>query len=163
MTFYNHRSTLFLKRTITKALWKKLILELRVHGAGKTESGAFLLGVDDSNEITAFVSYDDLDPGCYDSKIIRFSSAGFRALAAHCAQHGLIVLADVHTHPYGNTSQSGLDKTHPMIVERGHLAMIVPHYAAKNTLSVAGVGFYEYLGDFAWRTFTNSNEAIKLI
>jgi proteasome lid subunit RPN8/RPN11 len=39
------------------------------------------------------------------------------------------VLADVHTHPGLDSSQSETDRTHPMISESGHVALIVPSYA----------------------------------
>jgi proteasome lid subunit RPN8/RPN11 len=163
MKLFTRLNTVKAKRLIRKPLWKSLILELRTRGGGENESGAFLLGLPGSKEITEYLCYDDLDPGCYASKIIRFGPAGFRSLWAYCSEHGLTVLADVHTHPYGNTSQSFLDQRHPMIVERGHLALIVPHYAQKNTRSLSGVGFFEYLGDSQWKIFDNQQEAIILI
>ncbi len=94
-----------------------------------------------------------------------YGSAGIAIapLWDHCRLHDLTVLADVHTHPYRSTMQSGLDREHPMIVERGHLAIIIPFYAQKNVRSFNGVGFYEYQGDLQWKTFINPKEAITFL
>ena len=46
-----------------------------------------------------------------------------------CKARGLTVVADVHTHPSG-AEQSGSDRAHPIIARAGHLALIVPNFAA---------------------------------
>jgi proteasome lid subunit RPN8/RPN11 len=163
MKFFTRTNIPASKRLITKSLWKSLILELRARGNKRNESGAFLLGPPEQNEITGFICYDELDPHCYETKIIRFSGNSYRPLWEYCRQHNLTVLADVHTHPFKGTIQSGLDREHPMIVERGHLALIVPYFAQRNIRSFNGIGFYEYLGDFQWKTFSNTKEALAFL
>lgn len=61
-----------------------------------------------------------------------------------------MVLADVHTHGDEWTGQSEADRTHPMVGQKGHVGLIVPHYATKNLLGLEGVGIHEYTGDHKW-------------
>jgi len=134
-------------------LWAKVIFQLKRRGRGKRESGAFLLGPQDSAAgiATSFICYDDLDPGAYLSGAISFHAAGNAALWQHCREKNLQVLADVHTHPGYYISQSSIDQRNPMIPVKGHTAMIVPNFARTGWWSLSAVGVYEYLGDFKWR------------
>lgn len=150
------------KLKIPLTLWKKLIRELKKRGRGKRETGAFLLGSKDSNSITEFICYDDLDPHAFDSGIIVFNGDGFIPLWKHCKENGLKVLADIHTHPSRWTGQSGTDKKHPMIAQSGHLALIVPNYATRWRQRLNGIGAHEFLGNREWKTW-NSKEIIQLI
>jgi proteasome lid subunit RPN8/RPN11 len=133
-------------------LWMRLIHELRARGFGQRESGAFLLRKQGSQRITKFICYDDMDPTALDSGIIIFHGAGFVPLWKICRREGMSVAADVHTHSDDWTGQSDADRTHPMIGKPGHVAMIVPHYAQGNLLSLSGVGIYEYAGSHRWHT-----------
>ena len=65
-----------------------------------------------------------------------------------CRTRGLQVVADVHTHPAGY-GQSSVDRSHPMIPERGHLALIIPSFAAREYLP-GRIGIYEFLGQGRW-------------
>lgn len=149
------------KLSIPLPLWKKLIRELKKRGKGKRETGAFLLGPKESNAITEFICYDDLDPHAFDSGIIVFNGDGFIPLWKHCNKNGLKVLADVHTHPSRWTEQSGSDKKHPMIAQAGHIALIVPNYATGWRQRLNGVGVHEFLGNRQWKTW-NNKEIIEL-
>ena len=134
-------------------LWVRLLRELRRRGAGRRESGAFLLGQrrGASGRITAFACYDDLDPDAYQSGAITFHADGYAALWEHCRKKDLQIIGDVHTHPRGCVSQSGTDQGHPMIPVVGHTAIIVPNFARTPWWSLKAVGMYEYLGTFEWR------------
>ena len=109
-------------------LWRRLLAALRERGLhGRRESGAFLLGRrrDGRARITEFVLYDDLDPHCLDTGIVRFDGSYFGDLWRICKERDLKVVADVHTHPTGS-QQSDSDRDHPMITSAGHIA---PHCA----------------------------------
>lgn len=133
-------------------LWRRLCGALRQRGRARTrESGAFLLGrldPDGRRRITDFVLYDDLDPRCLDSGIVRFDGRHFGALWAHCRALGLAVVADVHVHP-GAADQSDSDQAHPMISQRGHVALILPNFAAL-PMRREQVGIYKYQGAKRW-------------
>jgi len=58
------------------------------------------------------------------------------------------VVGDVHTHP-GAPIQSGLDRDHPMIAQRGHIALIVPFFA-QGDFSPQALGIYEYASERRW-------------
>jgi proteasome lid subunit RPN8/RPN11 len=131
-------------------LWMRLIRQLRKRGYGRRESGAFLLCKQGSRRITKFICYDDLDPTAMDTGIIVFHGAGFVPLWEYCRHAQMVVVADVHTHGDEWTGQSDADRTHPMIGKMGHVGLIVPHYAQRNLLSLAGVGIYEYAGNHQW-------------
>lgn len=131
-------------------LWMRLIRQLRYRGYGQRESGTFLLSKQGSRRITKFICYDDLDPTALDSGIIVFHGAGFVPLWEYCRREQMSVVADAHTHSDEWTGQSDADRTHPMIGKKGHVALIVPHYAQRNLFSLAGVGIYEYAGNHQW-------------
>ena len=147
---------------IEKNLWHNLLVELGVRGNGERESGAFLLTGDEVN-ITHFIPFDDLDPNCLDTSIIRFSSNGFVRLWNVCAEKSLKVIADIHTHPTAWVGMSELDKEHPMIHIKGHIAMIVPYYATRNYATLKKIGVYRYLGKKDWAVCNPKSEFIKII
>ena len=132
-------------------LWRRLLAGLRERGCtGRRESGAFLLGcrANGRTRIVDFVLYDDLDPRSLDTGIIRFDGRHFGTLWDLCKQHGLTVVADVHTHPDGS-GQSTSDQAHPMITRAGHLALIIPRFASPPVRRVE-IGMYRYLGARRW-------------
>jgi len=134
-------------------LWRRLLASLRERGLnGRRESGAFLLGSrsDGRARVKNFVLYDDLDPHCLDSGIVRFDGRYFGELWQICKERGLKVVADIHTHP-GGSVQSDSDRDHPMISSAGHLALIVPRFAAPPVRRTE-VGIYRYLGAKQWDT-----------
>jgi proteasome lid subunit RPN8/RPN11 len=136
---------------IQLSLWQTLLAELRRRGDGERESGGFFLAVAGTREIQKFICYDDLDPLALETGIITFHAAGFVKLWNHCQCNGLSVVADVHTHPTGWTGQSESDRTHPMVALKGHIALILPDYAAPNDLPLNGASIYEYRGSHKWK------------
>jgi proteasome lid subunit RPN8/RPN11 len=143
-----------------EALWDELLRELAIRGGGVRESGAFLLGptpVDGSpRRAVAAVYYDDLDPASLTGGI-SFSGSAYGRLWDACDERGLAVVADVHTHPGPSVGQSSTDRAHPMLAQRGHVALIVPHFA-QEPVRPEQVGVHEYLGDGEWRS-THGREA----
>lgn len=132
-------------------LWRRLLAALRERGLhGRRESGAFLLGRRRGGRarIVDFILYDDLDPRSLVTGIVRFDGRYFDGLWEACESRGLSVVADVHTHP-GSSDQSESDRAHPMISRAGHLALIVPDFAAK-TVRRSALGVYRYEGSKRW-------------
>jgi hypothetical protein len=115
---------------IPRGQWLDLMSELRRRGAGRTESGAFLLGRREGARsfFQAAVFYDDLDPSAYSSGVCILYADAFERLWGLCRTHGLQVLADVHTH-LGDSAQSEADRRNPMVARPGHLALIVERFA----------------------------------
>ncbi len=137
-------------------VWRRLTKGLRARGNNKSrESGAFLLGHKDGaqSRIVDFILYDDLDPHCLDTGIVRFNGRYFSELWAVCKQRNLSVVADVHVHP-GGEQQSQSDRAYPMISRSGHLAMILPKFAEATPRSK--IGIYRYLGNKEWETLPPS-------
>lgn len=142
------------------ALWCHLLAALRRRGNGATrESGAFLLGERRNGRarISAFALYDDLDPGSLDTGIVRFDGRYYDALWQLCRERGMAVVADVHTHP-ADSYQSGSDRDNPMISRAGHVALIIPNFAAPQVRR-SRIGIYEYQGGKAWRAITPGERA----
>lgn len=137
---------------ISRMTWLRLVWQLRSRGGGRRESGAFLLGPLTGGSVSSFVCYDDLDPRSLDTGIIRFDGRGYVPLWKRCGELNLKVVADVHTHPNSWTDQSRADRTHPMVAQAGHLALILPHYSQCSWFCPKGVGFFRYLGDGDWET-----------
>ncbi len=135
----------------SRFFWHRLLKSLRQRGRyGKHESGAFLLGHrrDGRARITQFVLYDDLDPKCLETGIVQFDGRYFGELWDLCQRRGLSVVADVHTHP-GSSHQSDSDRAHPMISRSGHIALIIPRFAAAPVIRDQ-VGVYRYQGSKCW-------------
>lgn len=145
-------------------LWARMIFQLRRRGAGKGESGAFLLGKEGgaAGRVTKFICYDDLDPQAFRSGAITFHAGGYAALWERCRREKLEVLADVHTHPGESVQQSGIDRAHPMLPIVGHIATILPNYAYTPWWSLETLGVYEYLGDFQWRTYAGPQKGQRI-
>ncbi len=153
-----------MKRTcvnIPSLLWMRLLRQLRKRGGYYRESGAFLLGKTGSRRVCKFLCYDELDERALDSGIVMVHAIGFVRLWDICQQENLRVLADVHTHPTGWNEQSESDRTHPMVAQPGHIAMILPNYAKPNRKRLAGAAVYEYLGDHNWKSWPTKSAPIK--
>lgn len=131
-------------------VWRAGVAELRRRSGGQRESGAFLLGCKGKvRRIEEFVFYDDLDPNSLRRDVVKIDGRRLGDLWAHCRETGRRVVADVHVHP-GNCRQSDSDRANPIIAEVGHIAIIVPHFAAQATRPPS-IGVYEYLGLRNWR------------
>lgn len=131
--------------------WAELLAELRRRGRGNRESGAFLLagaGARATRTVTRVVYFDDVDPTCLTGGIT-IQSSGFTALWKICSEHGLRVVADVHTHPSEFINQSDIDRANPMIATRGHVAIIVPRFAS-HSVGAADCGVHVYRGAYEW-------------
>lgn len=132
--------------------WRGISKELKRRGAGRRESGAFLLGRSDRGQrrVTDVQYYDDLDPNALDTGIVTLHGSGLARLFAYCRERNLKIHADIHTHPGPDVRQSDIDMKHPMVAMKGHTAMIAPHLGDTSPWSLKRVGVYEYLGDYAW-------------
>ncbi len=135
-------------------LWKMGLQELKRRGQGRGESGAFLLGYEEHGRrhIRQFVFYDDLDAHCLDRGFIDFDGSYYGKLWGLCRASGLIVVADIHTHP-GVARQSLTDEENPMIAQKGHIGILVPNYALR-VYKARDLGVYEYEGNHRWKEFT---------
>lgn len=131
-------------------LWATIVAELHRRGEDRHEAGVFLLGRDRGGrrDVVRTVYYDDLEPEAYDSGVCILHAPAFARLWALCRETGLTVVADVHTHP-GAAFQSHSDRTNPMVARKGHVAIILPDYAAA-PIRLAEIGIFEYRGDHHW-------------
>ncbi len=141
-----------------RRLWRTILRELRDRGNGRRESGGFLLGrvEGDRRFVRDFIPYDVIDPNALQG-IIVFDASKMDAVWSYCERTGLEVVADVHTHPSGY-GQSGVDQDHPMIPQKGHLAMIIPDFA-KRDFRPGEIGLYEYRGRDGWVDHSKSGPA----
>ena len=130
----------------TPAMWAQLLTELRRRGAGRRESGAFLLAprAADGRTITALAYYDDLEPTALNGGVALTANA-YTRLWARCASDDVRVVGDVHTHPGRGVCQSDIDEANPMVSRRGHVALIVPAFA-QGAVSPNAVGVHRYRG-----------------
>jgi proteasome lid subunit RPN8/RPN11 len=147
---------------IPTLLWRRLLTQLRQRGAGTHESGAFLLGTPGTGRVSSFICYDDLDETALETGIITFHAVGFVRLWNICKQENLRVLADVHTHPSSWTGQSESDRTHPMVAQPGHVALILPNFAKRTSRTLGGASVYEYLGNHEWKTWPPKSGRVEI-
>ena len=135
---------------ISRWRWRRLMLELSSRGRGKRESGAFLLARTDtsSRRVARAVFFDDLDADALNGAV-SIRGEAFARLWQICERHRMRVIADVHTHPGSGVAQSSIDTSNPMVARRGHVAIIVPHFARRST-HPRNIGFHVYQGDQTW-------------
>jgi proteasome lid subunit RPN8/RPN11 len=132
------------------ALWNRAMAELHRRGRRRHESGAFLLGRERNGrrEAIDIVFYDELDAAAYASGVCILKADAFSKLWAICRDRRLTVVADIHTHP-GAAVQSEADRKNPMVARAGHIAIIVPDFAAA-PVPYERLGIYEYQGEHRW-------------
>lgn len=131
-------------------VWASLMLDLQRRGKGHRESGAFLLGQAGPSVKTVidWLAYDELDRGSLNYDYVRLSTEAFSRLWSICADRGMEVVGDVHTHPLG-PAQSLSDRANPMVSISGHMALIVPRFAMGNVMP-SDVSVNVYLGSHKW-------------
>lgn len=141
--------------------WEAMIAELGRRGRGDRESGAFLLADRDGHPrtVTRVVYLDDLDPNCLTGGI-EFDGLAYSKLWDLCDAEQRRVVGDVHTHPGRGVRQSHIDAANPMIARRGHVAVIVPNYAA-TSVRADEVGLHRYDGD-GWQSWFDRDAAQRL-
>src|SRR5713226_6078851 len=161
MTIWASRRDKALLR-FTRRTWSQLMLELRRRGQGHKESGAFLLGrpLDPHRRVRKSVYLDDLDPECLQGGI-KFNGLAYSALWNVCEKCGLTVVGDIHTHPGAFVMQSAIDADNPMIAQRGHVALIVPHLATR-TVRALDVGVHLYDGSDGWTSWIGNEAADRI-
>jgi proteasome lid subunit RPN8/RPN11 len=132
------------------AVWEAGVAELRRRADGRRESGAFLLGsTEKARRVEEFVFYDDIDPDALKTGIVEIDGRRLGNLWTHCRKAGRKVVADIHVHP-GGFQQSASDQANPIMAEVGHIAIILPHFAAR-AIRPRGIGVHVYLGSRRWR------------
>ena len=142
--------------------WRRLVKELGRRGEGRREAGAFLMAPrDDKSRVTRIEYFDDLDPNCLKGHI-HFDGRAFSKLWDICEQEGLVVAADVHTHPGRSVHQSAIDVENPMVARDGHIALIVPHLATR-AVRPQQVGVHLYAGDDGWTSWFEKEAAARLL
>jgi len=149
---------------VNSTLWQRGVSELRKRSAGVRESGAFLLGRNDGGRriVEEFLYYDDIDPGCLDDGYINFDGRKLGLVWKRCRETGCALVADVHTHPRGY-GQSGIDKENPMHPQKGHIGLIIPFYAQRES-TPGRIGIYEYFGAFDWKDHSRQGRTfMKLV
>lgn len=158
------RSKNGLRLRISRRTWRRMIRELQLRGGGVRESGAFLLasslvrsGSKSAPTVQRVVYYDDLDSACLTGGI-SLAGHGYDILWRICAESRLSVVADVHTHPSHWVDQSEMDAGNPMIAMAGHIALIIPRFAAP-PLAVKEVGVHLYEGGHRWQRLKQTSRS----
>jgi proteasome lid subunit RPN8/RPN11 len=147
---------------ISRRRWRRLIEELARRGRGERESGAFLLARVDRapRRVAEAVYFDDIDAKALNGAV-SIRGEAFNRLWAICEERGMRVIADIHTHPGAGVAQSGIDAANPMIARRGHIGIIVPHFARGSTHPRA-LGVHVYRGDRTWDSAFGDGAAARL-
>lgn len=140
----------------SSSLWAAGTAELHRRTGRVREAGAFLIGRagPGGSRIEEFLFYDDVDPTCFRRGIVEFDGCKLGQVWEHCRATGAKVVADVHVHP-GGYGQSESDRHNPIIPAVGHIALILPNFAAGRPVP-GRIGMYEYAGSRQW--FDHSQE-----
>jgi proteasome lid subunit RPN8/RPN11 len=139
-----------------RSLFQALIIDLAKSGRGIKESGAFLLGKQESARrvVTSYLMYDKVAPESSRSHAyVAFTAEEMARAWEHCYATGLQVVADVHTHPFG-PAQSISDRAHPIVSVAGHVALIVPNFA-QGSPQPRQLGVHLFGGAGRWQSMFN--------
>lgn len=160
MTIWGFRGRRALLRMRSGA-WMAMIEELGQRGHGGRESGAFLLTdrAGDRRTVTRVVYLDDLDPACLTGGI-EFHGLAYSKLWDICDADQRVVIGDAHTHPGCSVLQSNIDAQNPMVAQKGHVALIIPDFAAR-PVQPHEVGVHQYDGG-GWQSWTGREAARRL-
>ena len=150
---------------VPRTLFDALIVDLAKSGRGVKESGAFLLGGQDSSRrfVTSYLMYDKVAPQSSSRHAyVAFTAEEMARAWEHCYAAGLQVVADVHTHPFG-PAQSISDRAHPIVSIAGHLALIVPNFA-QGSPQPRNLGVHLFGGVGQWKSMfdAEAHAAIRL-
>lgn len=133
-------------------LWLKGVAELARRTQDRTqESGAYLLGIplrNGGSRILDFIYYDDIDERALETGEVTIRQTALPRLWALCRERGYGVVADIHVHP-GSCRQSPSDQANPVMPRAGHIAMILPDFAA-GAVEPGAIGIYEFAGHGRW-------------
>lgn len=134
--------------SFSRKQWRAFLDELARRGGGLRESGAFLLSRLGHRSVDGIEYFDDLDAQSLWGGVT-MSRDAFAKLSERCRTKGLVVIADVHTHPSDSVRQSHIDSTNPMVRIAGHVAIIVPNFAV-GRIRPSDTGVHIYEGEHRW-------------
>lgn len=139
-----------------------MVRELARRGRGSRESGAFLLArtTQRPQRVVDWIAFDELDPDALNGAI-SIRGTAFSRLWETCAERSMHVVADVHTHPGAGVAQSRVDAANPMVARRGHVGIILPHFAARAPRP-REAGVHLYTGDRSWQDHFGEDAAQRM-
>lgn len=145
-----------------RPLWSEMFEQLGRRAGGRRESGCFLLAArtGDGRTVTRVIYYDDLDPASLRGDI-RLDAAAYGRLWDLCDRYAARVIGDVHTHGGTYVCQSPTDRVNPMVSRAGHIAVLVPHLAAR-VAQPREVGVHRYDGAGDWEANYGTDAARRL-
>jgi len=144
--------------TVSGSLWRSTWQGLHTRGGGERESACVWAGTRDRDVETAetIIFLDDL-PGTIGRRLQhRTSREAVAALLRLTRELGLVIVADIHTHPADWVDLSVVDQAHPIEYRIGLLALVLPDFAS-GPPELARAGVHEYLGDGRWNTLTGAD------
>jgi len=146
---------------IRREIWDRLVAELACAGNGLRESGAFLLGASDQHRVvTDYLLYDEVTPPSQHVNYVLLTGADMARGWKECERRGLMVVADVHTHP-GAPAQSRSDRDFPIICIPGHVALIIPRFA-QGFVTIDSLGLHRFLGSGRWESWFGPDVTSRL-
>jgi proteasome lid subunit RPN8/RPN11 len=148
---------------VSADVWSSTWLGLRERGQGQRETASVWLGKKTGTIEHAHVAVflDDL-PGTVGRRLQhRTSRTAIDMLLARARELGMVIVADIHTHPADWVDLSDTDRLHPIEYRIGLLALVLPDFAASRP-DLQRVGVHEYVGDGEWTTFRAQEAARRM-
>lgn len=147
---------------VPATLWRQLVSELAEAGGGFKEAGAFLLGQrEPRRRVVDYELYSTIAPRSQEVDYVFLLGTDLARMWEECAQRGVAVVADVHTHP-GGPRQSFSDRAHPIVAVPGHVALIIPNFAL-GEIPIEAIGVHEFRGSGKWKSWFGAAAAARLI
>ena len=148
---------------VFEGVWTSTWSGLRERGQSERETACVWLGKREGSIERAHVAVflDDL-PGTVGRRLQhRTSRTAVDMLLMRSRELGMVIVADIHTHPADWVDLSDIDRLHPIEYRIGLLALILPDFAASRP-NLQRVGVHEYIGDGDWKTFRAQDAARRV-
>jgi hypothetical protein len=145
---------------VSHALWTATWEGLRRRGGGAREAACVWAGTREGNVETgegnvetarSIIFLDDL-PGTVGFRLRhRTSREAVAALLLRTRELGMVIVADLHTHPGAWVDLSPVDQEHPIEYRVGLLALVLPAFAS-GPAELSRAGVHVYAGNGGWQT-----------
>ena len=130
---------------VPEALWESLI-DLFQETRRRVEQVAYLDGVEST--VTRIVTTITIPNGALREQSYRVPPDAMSEAGKHLRKHGLVRLAQVHTHPGSWVGHSPEDDRRAYSQERGAMSIVLPNYGRGEAM-LADIGFHVREAD-AW-------------
>lgn len=149
---------------VSRTAWEQTWTGLLARGSGRRETACVWAGTrEDACDVVRHVAFiDDQDEvrGAPYSHVA--APAAVARVLADLRMRGLVIVADLHTHPSNWVGLSDIDQANPIEFRVGLIALVLPNFASGERL-ISRVGVHEYVGEKRWRQLGKYEAATAIV